>query len=46
MFNLSDETRNTIISILREKFGLTQSDDEINSVIDNIVDTVKSQFGM
>jgi hypothetical protein len=46
MFNLSDETRATIITILRDKFGVTQTDDEINVVIDEIVDTVKRQFGM
>jgi|688.fasta_scaffold141941_5 hypothetical protein len=46
MFNLTDETRNAIISILRDKFGVTQTDDEINTVIDEIVDTVKRQFGM
>ena len=46
MFNLSDETRAAIISIVREKFGVTQTDDEINTVIDEIVDTVKRQFGM
>ena len=45
MFNLTDETRNAIIAILRDKFGLTQTDDEINAVIDQIVDTVKAQFG-
>jgi len=46
MFNLSDETRSTIISILRDRFGITQTDDEINTVIDEIVDAVKRQFGM
>lgn len=46
MFNLTDETRATIISILRDKFGVTQTDDEINTVIDEIVDAVKRQFGM
>jgi hypothetical protein len=46
MFNLSDETRAAIISIVRDKFGVTQTDDEINAVIDEIVDTVKRQFGM
>jgi hypothetical protein len=46
MFNLSDETRTAIIAILRDKFGVTQTDDEINTVIDEIVDTVKRQFGM
>ena len=46
MFKLTDETRTAIVTILKDKFGLTQSDDEINSVIDEIVDTVKRQFGM
>lgn len=46
MFNLTDETRATIISILRDKFGVTQTDDEINAVIDEIVNAVKRQFGM
>lgn len=45
MFNLTDETKSAIVSILRDKFGLTQTDDEINAVIDQIVDTVKAQFG-
>lgn len=46
MFKLTDETRTAIVTILKDKFGLTQSDDEINTVIDEIVDTVKRQFGM
>ena len=46
MFRLTDETRAAIISILRDQFGLTQTDDEINTVIDNIIDVVKKQFGM
>lgn len=46
MFNLTDETRSAIISILRDRFGLTQTDDEINTVIDEIVTAVKAQFGM
>ena len=46
MFKLTDETRVAIIVILKDKFGLTQSDDEINSVIDEILETVKRQFGM
>ena len=46
MFNLTDETRSAIISILRDRFGITQTDDEINTVIDEIVDAVKRQFGM
>jgi|688.fasta_scaffold398546_3 hypothetical protein len=45
MFNLTDETRSAIISILRDRFGLTQTDDEINTVIDEIVTAVKAQFG-
>ncbi len=45
MFNLTDETRSAIISILRDRFGLTQTDDEINAVIDEIVTAVKAQFG-
>lgn len=46
MFNLTDETRSAIVSILRDRFGLTQTDDEINTVIDEVVDAVKRQFGM
>lgn len=46
MFNLTDETRTTIIAMLRDRFGLTQTDDEINAVIDDIVNAVKAQFGM
>lgn len=46
MFNLTDETRNAIITIVRERLGTTLTDDEINTVIDEIVDTVKRQFGM
>ena len=46
MFNLTDDTRAAIVTILRDKFGLTQTDDEINAVIDEVVDAVKRQFGM
>ena len=46
MFKLTDETRAAIVDILKEKFNLTQTDDEINVVIDEVVDTVKRQFGM
>jgi hypothetical protein len=46
MFTLTDETRAAIVDILKEKFSLTQTDDEINVVIDEVVDTVKRQFGM
>ena len=45
MFKLTDETRTAIVSILRDRFGLTQTDDEINTVIDEVVDAVKKQFG-
>ena len=34
MFKLTDETREAIVAILRDKFGLTQTDAEINAVID------------
>ena len=46
MFNLTDETRAAIIAILRDRFDVTGTDEEINVVIDEIVDTVKRQFGM
>ena len=46
MFKLTDDTRAAIVSILRDKFGLTQTDEEINAVIDEVVDAVKRQFGM
>ena len=46
MFELTEETRAAIIAILREKFDLSQPDDEISGVIDEVVDTVKRQFGM
>lgn len=46
MFRLTDETRAAIVTILRDHFNLTQTDDEINTVIDLVVDTVKKQFGM
>ena len=46
MFELSEETRNNIVEILRDKFALTHSDEEISVVIDEVVDTVKRQFGM
>lgn len=45
MFNLTNETRAAIVSILRDRFGLTQTDDDINDVIDEVVDAVKRQFG-
>jgi hypothetical protein len=46
MFRLTDETRAAIVTILRDQFGLTQTDDEINATIDQIIDVVKKQFGM
>jgi hypothetical protein len=46
MFDLTDETRTAIISILRERFPIDEyTDDKINSVIDEVVTTVKAQFG-
>ena len=46
MFKLTDETRSAIIDILKNRFGLTQRDEDISSVIDEIVAVVKAQFGM
>jgi tellurite resistance protein len=46
MFNLTDETRTAIITILREQFPLDEyTDDKINAVIDEVVSAVKAQFG-
>ena len=46
MFELTEETRNNVIAILREHFGLQgHSDGEINAVIDEVVNVVKAQFG-
>lgn len=46
MFELTEETRNNIVAILRERLALTEhSDEEINAVIDEVVTTVKAQFG-
>jgi hypothetical protein len=47
MFNLTDETRTSIIAFLREKMELTPvdyTDDQLNDIIDQIVDIVKKQF--
>ena len=46
MFKLTDETRETIVALLRERFALTQTDGEIKDVIDEVVNDVKKQFGM
>lgn len=46
MFKITDETREAIVTILRDRFNLTQTDDEINTVIEEVIDTVKRQFGM
>lgn len=46
MFKITDETKAAIVEILRDKFALTQTDEEINVVIDEVIDTVKKQFGM
>jgi hypothetical protein len=46
MFELNDETRDAIVTILRERFNLTkESNEDINAVIDEVVTTVKAQFG-
>lgn len=45
MFELSEETRNAIVAILRDRFALDQDDAAINAVIDEVVSTVKAQFG-
>lgn len=45
MFELNEETRNNIVAILRERFDLSQSDEDISAVIDEVVSTVKAQFG-
>ena len=46
MFKLTDETRSAIVAILKDRFGLTLRDEDINNVIDEIIDVVKKQFGM
>ncbi len=46
MFELTQETKAAVTRILREKFDLLQeTDEEIGAVIDEVVDTVKKQFG-
>ena len=45
MFNLTDETRSAIILILRERLAAGKTDDELNAVIDEVLTTVKAQFG-
>lgn len=47
MFNLTDETRTAIIAVLREQLVIDNvTDEELNSIIDEIVTVVKKQFGM
>jgi len=47
MFELTEETRVNIIELLRERLDLSdKTDDELNEIIDEVVNTVKRQFGM
>lgn len=46
MFELTEETRNNIIALLREKMDIDHvTKDELNSIIDDMVNIVKAQFG-
>lgn len=47
MFELNEETRTTIIALLRDRLDLSEkhTDDELNALIDEVVTTVKAQFG-
>ena len=46
MFELTEETRNSVIALLREKMEISHyTDDELNSIIDDVVNIVKKQFG-
>jgi|694.fasta_scaffold00037_97 hypothetical protein len=46
MFELTEETRNNVIALLREKMEISHyTDDELNSIIDDVVSIVKQQFG-
>ena len=49
MFELSDETRAQIIELARKHFNITEkehSNEDIDHFIDQVVNIVKSQFGM
>ena len=46
MFELTEETRNNIIALLRESMDIDHvTKDELNSIIDEMVIIVKAQFG-
>ena len=46
MFELSDETKASIIQILKTKLDVKKTDEEINAVLDEITELVKNQFGI
>lgn len=48
MFELTEETRSSIIALLRERIYDHEkyTDGELNALIDEVVDVVKRQFGM
>ena len=46
MFELSDETKASIIQILKTKLEVKKTDEEINAVLDEITELVKNQFGI
>mgnify|MGYP003353700197 CR=1 FL=1 len=46
MFELTEETRNNVIALLREKMEIDHlTNEELNSIIDDVVNIVKAQFG-
>lgn len=46
MFELTEETRNNVIAVLRSRLDLQgHTDEELNEIIDEVVGTVKAQFG-
>jgi hypothetical protein len=45
MFELNEDTRAAIVEIIKTRLDVKHTDEEINEVINEVVDTVKSQFG-
>jgi len=45
MFELTEETRAAIVEILKTRLDIKHTDEEINEVINQVVDSVKAQFG-
>ena len=48
MFELNENTKERIVDLVREHFGVTEdqhSDQDIREFIDRVVEVVKSQFG-